>query len=291
MWLLTLIYAKRLTTRDSKPIDENEVAVVQAPPAQAPAPPPSPAVRRPPANPALARATPPAAPRPSQPRVPLGEITPEPDLFDMFRDDDDNLPRRRKVPMARTPDAGPSTSASGGRSAGGTIGRSRFFDDEAGKERRGNKVGQIGRELGLSPHREGPAVLSDGDDEEVVHRMIGSPGGGGGSSDYDWGGFDEEELAATLDRTEREAFAGAEPATSSSVGGSSSTAATRATGAGTGAVPRNEDDPETEEEEQDENDPIYISDADDKENVPVPTRRVRRRYEIADDDEVIEISD
>lgn len=101
----------------------------------------------------------------------------------------------------------------------------------------------------------------DVEDDSIPQRRA-SPA----SSEYDWGNFDDGELLATLDQTE-EAFGHVTGAATTT----SRIQAPRTT------VP---------------SEPIYISDGDEKENQPAPTRRVRRRLMTpVTDGEIIELSD
>ncbi len=115
-----------------------------------------------------------------------------------------------------------------------------------------------------------------------------------GSSDYDWGDFDDKELVATLEETEQVlGRQSAGPPSSSTVSGAS-----KATKALTPVAPtRTATKIKTEAETTGHGVPsgvpmpetIYISDSEEKENVPKPPRK-RRHIDIPEED-IIAISD
>lgn len=260
-------------------------------PIEDPAPPPE----REPAPAPIAR--PPAPPAPAQiedPRSPLQNVAippaPAPHEIDMGL-------RRRKLPASSPspPQAIPSSSIAAGKRP--MVGTSRFFaglgqDNGKGKDKERER--DIGRELGLSPHRPSPLFVPDSDEEresremymdmdmdmkrENIDKMPLDRSGDVGSEDEYWGNFaDEEALLATLD------VPSSSSVTASTNASRSRSAVDPATiQAGEEEVRAHIPEPTTV---------IYISDTDEKENVPVPTRRVkRRRIPAPDPDEIIELS-
>ncbi|THH33181.1 hypothetical protein EUX98_g962 [Antrodiella citrinella] len=202
-----------------------------------PAPPPQ--VHVPPAaapQAALINPRMPVAPAraPSQPpipsvRSPLREISEPPEPSHTFHDDDEQQPRRRKVPPRnRSPSPPPPPRPRP------TSTRSKYFDADDGdskdKGKQKQKAGDLARELIFSPHRNAPIIVDDSDDEfdnldgAEVSQSKGKgkrkessvtvqvrydpdpevPESGDASSEY---GFDEEfpdEVMAELDRVEEE---------------------------------------------------------------------------------------
>ncbi|KAI0342854.1 hypothetical protein BDW22DRAFT_1394854 [Trametopsis cervina] len=299
------------------------------PPGDAPAPRIHPNPPEPPRAPAAAvRRTPPPPPvvQRALPRSPLQEVArpPEPSAAGpshMLHSDDIELPRRRKLP---TKPREPSPEASLHSSV-----QSRYFS--AGNEKGKHRGVELSRELRLSPHRQGPVVVPDSEEDEpspprkppvfrgkdapplVVHRDTDAAASGNtkvnadssASSDFEFE-FNDEFLSQ-LDKVEQEAIAAT---ATTAVAGSSRTrdassvasTATLASSSRPAAVvssrPPQSRNPSAQPQPLVDLGIIDIDDdeADEKENVPVPTRHVRRRlgHPIASQaapEEIIEISD
>lgn len=247
-----------------------------APPVAAPEPCPPRAVPKPPS----VRSNRPVPPPPAMyRRSPLQNIDepPEPGPSENHSGDAEQ-PRRRKVPAQH---------------GGADSTTSRYFT--AGSS---GKAKDLANAIRLPPHRQSAITTLDSDDDRAVVETFGQQEGSstidkgkgrtanadaddGKSSEYDFDfSFDEGELVATLDKVEKEhverGSSVATPAVVQRTAGSSNSG-----GAGTG-----------------DSDTIIIDDDEenDKENIPVPTRNVRRRVGqprpvLVIDDEVIELSD
>ncbi|KAI0694628.1 hypothetical protein BC835DRAFT_1544869 [Cytidiella melzeri] len=238
-----------------------------------------------------------------------------------LHEDDEDLPRRRKVPNRKQ-------TSSPGAAARKAV-PSRYFSSDSGKGK-GREV-ELARELRLSPHRHGPVVVPDSDEEEdesctrkpptfrgkdapplVVHSdsdvvATGSVDPAGrhspNSSEFDFD-FDvtNEEFLSQLDKVEKEAIA-ASTSTTVAPRESSKSSATLATTSTHSAVAASTTQTRATSRRPEYQPPprtqpvvnlgtVTIDDddeeSDEKENMPVPTRRVRPRV---DPNNVIEISD
>ncbi|GJE88631.1 RecQ-mediated genome instability protein [Phanerochaete sordida] len=260
-----------------------------AQPASAPAPAPAAPA---PANPSSSRARPP----PSGARSPLQQIdepaAPVAGPSHSHLDDEDQ-PRRRKVPAR--PASPPAATASRP-----TV--SRFFTSASASPAK-DKASALAGELQLSPHRQPPLFLPESDDERAAAAAQPGPSrapqakakssadgdwqmtlaGGDDSSDYDVDlDLGLEEMVAAVERAEQEHGARASSTTVSS--GALPSSGSRA--APVTRIPQERSIIEIDDDE------------DEKENVPAPTRHVRRRTAtqrasqvVINEDDIIELSD
>ncbi|KAI0091295.1 hypothetical protein BDY19DRAFT_696571 [Irpex rosettiformis] len=313
--------------------DGNDDGHQAAPPQNLP-PPPSPAHNQPP----VSTGPPPRPTPPSRqpPRSPLQELhkPPEPSVAGpsgTLHEDDEDLPRRRKVPVSKCPQTLQSSETPAGPSLGVS---SRYFTADPGVGKGKRREVPLSRELRLSPHRHGPVIVPDSEDEDEIHSPLHRPpvfrgkdapplvvhpdpdtGISAGnqsphSSDYDFD-FDvtNEDFLTQVDKAEREALSGTAGTSQSTLVASTSAhaskretsvASTNSLGGG-GSVPPRAGSSTQRRRRAERPQPlinlgsITIDDdePDEKENVPVPTRHVRRRMSPwqPDPEAIIEISD
>lgn len=326
-----------------------DVAEPAIQPAPARAPPvhiPPPVQRQPPLQYGVAQRRTPSPPPSGQrqpPRSPLQVIEdpPEPRAAGSSRTlyaDDEEQPRRRKVPASRQSPSPPPAPRQ-------PI-QSRYFaaPDISGKGK--GRAVDLSRDFRLSPHRQRPVVVPDSDDEYtaparkvptfrgntappvVVHPdpeddINGETGNISpkSSSDFDYEfDFNDAELHATLDKVEQEALASSDSATlvaTSAPSGSGNRAvslpttslkvtSSRRTVVATGAqapttyraVSRGRSGTPARTQATVHIGVVTVDDddSDEKENIPAPTRHVRRRMDLpiasqVRPDDIIEISD
>lgn len=283
----------RLTPRPVSKSEDTTVSAPAPPAGPAPAANPPPIVRPVPAPTAPASnnssSTRAAQPSTSKDRAPLQQIDePESPVAgpSNSRADDEEQPRRRKVP-ARNP--------SPAREDGPVV--SRYF--ASGSRAAKDKAKELASELQLSPHRQ-PALFlpeSDGEHDSVTKSPHRAPkaneskapdwrmtlAGGDESSEYDFDvGVDEGEMLAALDKVEKVQGQRGSSVTASSAAAPSSSSRI----ATSGRVVQDTDIIEIDDDEGE------------KENMPAPTRHVRRRTAIQrssqvviNDDDIIELSD
>ena len=266
-------------------------------------------------------------------RSPLREISepPQPGPSHTSHDDDEQQPRRRKIPVrTRSPTRSPSPSVRSRPARSGYFSKdgSSSIRAEKGKE----KAGDLARELIFSPHRQAPLVLRETGDEleeldalkqkgkekeptsmGEVHWEPGIEPGDPGDTSSDYG-FDvdlPDEVFAELEKVEEEHFQQTQTQTQARISGPSQTrersnsltfVATGRTAAtssqatlvsgrhlsesrGSGSSQAQSQRPDAAHISY-----IEISDDDEKENIAVPTRHMRRRVEPSEDD-VIVLSD
>ncbi|EKM58284.1 uncharacterized protein PHACADRAFT_193408 [Phanerochaete carnosa HHB-10118-sp] len=206
--------------------------------------------------------------------------------------DDEEQPRRRKVP-ARSP--------SPARKDRPVV--SRYFASGSGAAK--DKAKELASELQLSPHRQPALFLPESDEEHESVAKSSHPAskankdtdwkvtlaGGDDSSEYDFDlGVDEGEMLAALDKVEKEqGRRGSSVTASSAAAPSSSSRIATSSGSRIATSGRAVQDTEIIEIDDDEGE---------KENVLAPTRHVRRRTAfqrssqvVINDDDIIELSD
>jgi len=243
-----------------------------------------------------------------------------------FHDDDEGQPRRRKVPnraqRSPSPEPPPRTTDNAGS-------RSRYFASGSGSQSRTHDpLDAITHERLFSPHRQPPIVIPDSDEEDElqnapsntlaisgkVRAISGTviPSPRTHSSEFDFGddNFEDAAFLEEVSRVEREALAGGATTTQvtdtnatlvETTWGSSSTvlpslpSASRPASGSNSSLTSNTRAGGTATDRVDFG-VITIDDTeeDDKENVPVPTRHVRRRTARSvptSQQDVIELSD
>jgi RecQ-mediated genome instability protein 1 len=212
---------------------------------------------------------PPIPPSPPAPRSPLRSISPPPSPPISTRDDDDG-PRRRRIPHPPPPTAisgpGSATQASGTTTQVSKSPSSYFTQSlPPSTSPAATSMEGLVRERLFSPVRRGPLPDAEEDDRK----------GDATSSEFDFGdadmGFDEQ-FFEEVQRVERDALG-----IGSNTGPSNDTSANE----------RNTIQSAREPED------VIIMDSDlegdDKENIPLPKRNVRRRVEPSRERDVIEI--
>jgi RecQ-mediated genome instability protein 1 len=191
-------------------------------------------------------------------RAPLNAIDDPPTAgSSTTRSADAEQPRRRKVPVRQPSPPRPAQETT-----------SRYFSfGKASSTAAKGKEGNLSSEVRLSPHRQQALFLPDSDEDMPSTESVDVPNrtSAANSSDYDFD-LDDVELVAALDKVEKQQSS---HASSSSVSVSQSVAISSSSG-GRAAVQTRIDVGVITIDDEEEGE---------KENVPLPTRQVRRRVE------------